>query len=137
LHILLHSLLKKPENMKLIVARILISAVVILFLGWLLPGVEVVSSWKAVIAALVLALINAFIRPVLIFLTLPATIVTLGLFLFVINALMVLLAARWVDGFKVDGFWWALLFSFLLSILNSWLQEWLLAGHEDKQQPFP
>lgn len=123
--------------MKLIVARILISAVVILFLGWLLPGVEVASSWKAVMAALVLSLINAFIRPVLIFLTLPATIVTLGLFLFVINALMVLLAARWVDGFKVDGFWWALLFSFLLSILNSWLQDWLLAGHEDKQQPFP
>lgn len=123
--------------MKLIVARILISAVVILFLGWLLPGVEVASSWKAVMAALVLSLINAFIRPVLIFLTLPATIVTLGLFLFVINALMVLLAARWVDGFKVDGFWWALLFSFLLSILNSWLQGWLLAGHEDKQQPFP
>lgn len=119
--------------MKLIIARILISAVVILFLGWLLPGVEVASSWKAVIAALVLSLINAFIRPVLIFLTLPATIVTLGLFLFVINALMVLLAARWVDGFKVDGFWWALLFSFLLSILNSWLQDWLLAGHEDKQ----
>jgi putative membrane protein len=125
------------ESMKLIIARILISAVVILFLGWLLPGVEVASSWKAVIAALVLSLINAFIRPVLIFLTLPATIVSLGLFLFVINALMVLLAARWVDGFKVDGFWWALLFSFLLSILNSWLQEWLLAGHEDKQQPFP
>jgi len=123
--------------MKLIVARILISAVVILFLGWLLPGVEVASSWKAVMAALVLALINAFIRPVLIFLTLPATIVTLGLFLFVINALMVLLAAKWVNGFKVDGFWWALLFSFLLSILNSWLQDWLLAGHEDKQQPFP
>jgi putative membrane protein len=123
--------------MKIIVARILISAVVILFLGWLLPGVEVASSWKAVMAALVLSLINAFIRPVLIFLTLPATIVTLGLFLFVINALMVLLAARWVDGFKVDGFWWALLFSFLLSILNSWLQDWLLAGHQDKQQPFP
>lgn len=123
--------------MKLIIARILISAVVILFLGWLLPGVEVASSWKAVMAALVLSLINAFIRPVLIFLTLPATIVTLGLFLFVINALMVLLAARWVDGFKVDGFWWALLFSFLLSILNSWLQDWLLAGHEDQQKPFP
>jgi putative membrane protein len=123
--------------MKIIVARILISAVVILFLGWLLPGVEVASSWKAVMAALVLSLINAFIRPVLIFLALPATIVTLGLFLFVINALMVLLAARWVDGFKVDGFWWALLFSFLLSILNSWLQDWLLAGHQDKQQPFP
>ncbi|MCU0395286.1 MAG: phage holin family protein [Chitinophagaceae bacterium] len=118
--------------MKLIVARILISAVVILFLGWLLPGVEVASSWKAVVAALVLSLINAFIRPVLLLLTLPVTVVTLGLFLFVLNALMVLLASKWVEGFQVDGFWWALVFSFLLSILNSWLQGWLLAGHEEK-----
>lgn len=118
--------------MKLIVARILISAVVILFLGWLLPGVEVASSWKAVVAALVLALINAIIRPFLILFTLPVTVVTLGLFLFVINALMVLLASKWVDGFKVDGFWWALLFSFMLSFLNSWLQGWLLAGHKER-----
>lgn len=119
--------------MKLIVARILISAVVILFLSWLLPGVEVASSWKAVIVALVLALINAFIRPILIFLTLPVTVFTLGLFLFVINACMVLLAAKWVPGFQVNGFWWALLFSFLLSMLNSWLQSWVLAGHQQKK----
>jgi len=120
--------------MKLIVARILISAVVIVFLGWLLPGVAVASSWKAIVAACVLALINAFIRPLLILLTLPVTVVTLGLFLFVINACMVLLASNWVDGFSVDGFWWALLFSFLLAILNSWLQGWLLAGHEDRDK---
>ncbi len=116
--------------MKLVVARILISAVVILFLGWLLPGVEVASSWKALVAALVLALINAIIRPVLILLTLPVTIVTLGLFLFVINAFMVLLASKWVEGFRVDGFWWALLFSFLLAILNSWLQNLLLKDYK-------
>lgn len=120
--------------MKLLVARILISAVVILFLGWLLPGVEVDSSWKAVLAALVLSLINAFIRPFLVLLTLPVTIVTLGLFLFVINALTVLLAAKWVPGFSVNGFWWALLFSFLLGILNSWIQGWALAGHEDGER---
>ncbi|HSC54736.1 MAG TPA: phage holin family protein [Phnomibacter sp.] len=116
--------------MKLIVARILLSAVVILFLSWLLPGVSVESSWKAVIAAVVLSLINALIVPGLIILTLPVTIMTLGLFLFVINACMVLLASNWVDGFRVDGFWWALVFSFLMAILNSWLQKWLLAGHE-------
>ena len=121
-------------SMKLLMARILISAVVILFLGWLLPGVEVDSSWKAVVAALVLALINAFIRPFLVLLTLPVTIFTLGLFLFVINALTVLLAAKWVAGFSVNGFWWALLFSFLLGILNSWIQGWALAGQEEKPQ---
>lgn len=119
--------------MKLIVARILISAVVILFLSWLLPGVEVASSWKAVVVALVLSLINAFIRPLLVFLTLPVTVFTLGMFLFVINACMVLLAARWVEGFRVDGFWWALLFSFLLSILNSWVQSWVLSGHQNNR----
>jgi putative membrane protein len=120
--------------MKLIVARILISAVVILFLGWLLPGVEVASSWRALVTALVLSLINALLRPVLVLLTLPVTFFTLGLFLFVINAAMVLLAAKWVEGFEVDGFWWALLFSFLLAILNSWLQGLLLAGHKDSER---
>jgi putative membrane protein len=115
--------------MKLWIARVLISAVVIVFLGWLLPGVEVASSWKALLAAALLSVINAFIRPVLVLLTLPVTVLTLGLFLFVINACMVLLAARWLEGFRVDGFWWALLFSFMLSVLNSWLQGWLLAGH--------
>lgn len=116
--------------MKLYIARILISAVVILFLGWLLPGVEVYGSWQALVAALVLSLINAFLRPVLLVLTFPVTVFTLGLFYFVINALMVLLADAFVDGFSVDGFWWALLFSLLLSALNSWLQGWLLAGQE-------
>jgi putative membrane protein len=120
--------------MKLIIARILISAVVIVFLGWLLPGVVVASSWKAIVAAFVLAFINAIIRPILILLTLPVTVVTLGLFLFVINASMVLLASNWVDGFSVDGFWWALLFSFLLAIINSWLQDWLLAGQEESEK---
>jgi putative membrane protein len=120
--------------MKLIIARILISAVVIVFLGWLLPGVVVASSWKAIVAALVLAIINTLIRPILILLTLPVTVVTLGLFLFVINACMVLLASNWVDGFQVNGFWWALLFSFLLSVLNSLLQGWLLAGHDDRDK---
>jgi putative membrane protein len=116
--------------MKLWIARVLISAVVIVFLGWLLPGVAVASSWKAVVAAVVLSLINSFIKPVLVLLTLPVTIVTLGLFLFVVNALMVLMAANWIDGFRVDGFWWALLFSFLLSVINSWLQGWLLSGQQ-------
>jgi len=85
------------------------------------------------VAAVVLSLINSFIKPILVLLTLPVTIVTLGLFLFVVNALMVLLAANWIDGFRVDGFWWALLFSFLLSIINSWLQGWLLSSHQQEE----
>ena len=120
--------------MKLIIARILISAVSILFLSWLLPGVEVSSSWQAVLAAFVLALVNAFLRPILVILTLPVTVFTLGLFLFVINACMVLLVANWLEGFRVDGFWWALLFSLLLAVVNSWLQGFLLKGHEDEQK---
>jgi putative membrane protein len=116
--------------MNLIILRLLISAVSILVLSWLLPGVEVTNSWQAVLAALVLSLVNVFIRPLLILLTLPVTVFTLGLFLFVINACMVLLVSRWVPGFHVDGFWWALLFSLLLALLNSWLQGFLLKGHE-------
>jgi putative membrane protein len=71
--------------------------------------------------AVVLGLLNIFVKPLLIILTLPITIFTFGLFLFVINALIILLAAKFVNGFRVDGFWWALLFSLLLSILTSFL----------------
>jgi putative membrane protein len=118
--------------MKLIIARLLISALSIALLGWLLPGVHLNGSWEAVLAALVLAVVNALIRPILIVLTLPITVVTLGLFLFVINALMVMLVDNWLDGFSVDGFWWALLFSFLLALLNSILQNVLLKQYEKK-----
>ncbi|HMP94052.1 MAG TPA: phage holin family protein [Phnomibacter sp.] len=120
--------------MHLIILRILISAVSILLLSWLLPGVTVTNSWQAVLAALLLALVNALLRPILILLTLPVTVVTLGLFLFVINAAMVLLVAQWLKGFQVDGFWWALLFSLLLAVLNSWLQGFLLKGHQEENR---
>ncbi len=116
--------------MKLIVAKILISAIVIIFLSWLLPGIEVHGTLQAIIAAFVIALINAILRPILIIITLPVTVVTLGLFLFVINALLVMLAAHWLDGFDVSNFWWALLFSFLLALGSSMLQNILLKGHD-------
>jgi putative membrane protein len=118
--------------MKLIIARLLISALSIALLGWLLPGVHLNGSWEAVLAAVVLAVVNALIRPILIVLTLPITVFTLGLFLFVINALMVMLVDKWLDGFSVDGFWWALLFSFLLALLNSILQNMLLKQYDKK-----
>jgi putative membrane protein len=69
--------------------------------------------------AIALAIINTFIRPVLVFLTIPVTIVTLGFFLLVINALIIMLIGRIIPGFTVDGFWWALLFSVILSIIAS------------------
>lgn len=115
--------------MKLIIARILISAVSVLLLSMLLQGVHVSDSLHAVFVALLLAFLNATLRPLLILLTFPVTVVTLGLFLFVINALIILLASKWIPGFSVDGFWWALLFSFLLAIFNSFFQDILLKGH--------
>lgn len=103
--------------------RWLINAVTIFVAAYILPGVEISSFGAALIVALVLAVVNVMVKPLLIVLTLPATILSLGLFLFVINALMVLLVDRLVDGFHVSGFWWALLFSVCLSILNAVLKE--------------
>lgn len=97
----------------------LISALVILSAAYILPGVHVASFMTALVAALFLGIINAIIKPILIILTLPITILTLGLFTLVINALLVLLVAKIVPGFKVDGFWWALLFGLILSVANS------------------
>ena len=71
------------------------------------------------VVALVLSLVNIFIKPLLILLTIPVTLVTLGLFLLAINALMILLTDYFVNGFEVNGFWWALLFSLILSLFNS------------------
>jgi putative membrane protein len=102
-----------------IILRIIISAVVAFALSYLLSGVHMQSFVTALILAVVLGLLNLFVKPLLIILTLPITIFTFGLFLFVINALIILLAAKFVTGFRVDGFWWALLFSLLLSVLTS------------------
>jgi len=105
-----------------IIVRILVSAVVAFGLSYLLKaGVHIDTFWTAVVLAIVLAVLNAIIKPILIILTFPITILTFGLFLLVINAAMILLASKFVDGFKIDGFWWALLFSLLLSILTSLL----------------
>ncbi len=104
-----------------IVLRILISAIVAFALSYILSGVHIQSFITALILAIVLGVLNLFVKPILVILTLPITIFTFGLFLFVINALIILLAAKFVNGFRVDGFWWALLFSLLLSILTSFL----------------
>ena len=91
----------------------------ILASAYLLPGVYVESFWVALILAVVLGILNAILKPILLILTLPVNILTLGLFTFVLNALLIMLAANIVNGFKVDSFWWALLFSIILSVISS------------------
>lgn len=108
--------------------RIIISALVAFGLSYILKGVHIDGFMTAIIVAVVLAVLNALVKPILILLTLPITIITLGLFLFVINALIILLCDKLIDGFSVDGFWWALLFSILLSIVSSILYS---AGKKD------
>ena|SRR2546428_10469119 len=105
------------------IIRLFITALVAFGLTYILPGVHINSFATAFILAVVLAILNIIIKPLLIIFTLPITIITLGLFLFVINACIILFADKLIDGFTVDGFWWALLFSLLLSIVTSVLDE--------------
>ncbi len=90
---------------------------------FILPGVRLDGVFAALVTAIILGFVNGFLRPVLFIFTLPLTILTLGLFTFVLNALMVLLAAAIVPGFHVFGFWWAVLFSLILSIVVFFLGE--------------
>lgn len=104
--------------MKLIL-RILLSALAVVILAKILPGVGVDSYTTAIIVAIVLSLLNFIVKPLLIILTLPVTILTFGLFLLIINALIILIADSLIDGFSVNNIWWALLFSLLLTFLQS------------------
>lgn len=99
----------------------LISALAIIVTAYLLPGVKIEGFLTALVTAVVLGIINSILKPVLLFLTLPINILTLGLLTFIINALLVLLASQIVPGFIVDGFWWALAFSVVLSVINTLL----------------
>ena len=99
--------------------KLILTALAVIVLANLLPGVTVDGYGTALTVAVVIAILNMFVRPLLIFFTLPATIVTLGLFLFVINAAIILLADNLISGFAVSGFLVALIFSILLSIFRS------------------
>ena len=96
----------------------LASTLVIIIASYILPGVHVAGFSSALWVALVLGIFNAVLKPILIILTLPITILTLGLFTLVINAILILLAAKIVPGFQVDGFFWAILFSLVVSLIN-------------------
>lgn len=110
-----------------IIIKLLLNAAAVFILANVLPGVKVDGYWGALLVALVLSILNIIVKPILVLFTLPVTILTLGLFLLIINALIILLADGLIDGFTVSSFWWALIFSILLSILQSALHTLLKA----------
>ncbi len=116
--------------MKLIL-KLLLNALAVVILSYILPGVGVDSITIAILVALVLSILNFLVKPILVILTLPITILTLGLFLLIINAIIILIAAHFISGFQVSSIWWALIFSLLLSFLQSILHSIL---KEDKKK---
>ena len=102
-----------------ILLRLLTTALLVMIFSYLMKGVVVDEFTTALTVAVVLALLNFFVKPLLVLFTLPVTIFTLGLFLLVINAFIVMLCDHFIDGFRIDSFWTALLFSVLLSISQS------------------
>ncbi|MCB7482429.1 phage holin family protein [Christiangramia sediminis] len=101
------------------ILRLLLTALVVVLLAKLLPGVSVDGYLTAIIVAVVLALLNFIVKPILVLLTLPVTVLTLGLFLLIINAIIIFLADGFVSGFDVDGWFIAIIFSLLLSLVQS------------------
>jgi putative membrane protein len=102
-----------------IIIRFLLNGLAVFLAAYLLPGVDVDGYGTALLVALIISIANVIVKPVLVILTIPITVLTLGLFLLVINAIIILLVDYLVSDFYVNGFWWALLFSLILSIFNS------------------
>ncbi len=101
------------------IIRFLLTGLAVLLTAYLLPGVHVENYGYALLVAVVLSIANVIVKPILIIFTIPLTVVTLGLFLLVINAIIILIVDYFVPGFNVDDFWWALAFSLILSVFNS------------------
>lgn len=102
------------------IIKLLLTALAAFFAAKLTPGVNITSYWTAILLAIVLGLLDVFVKPILEFISIPVTIVTLGLFLLVINALIIMLASWIINSFQVSGFWSAMLYSIIFSIV-SWL----------------
>ena len=122
------------------VVRTVLTSLAVLAAAWILPGVAVHSYWAAIGAAVVIGLLDNVVRPGIVVATLPLTMCSMGCFLFVINALIILLASWVIRGFDVNGFWNALLFSFLLTIFNYLLEapnRWLQRGTFREGEPQP
>jgi len=107
------------------ILRLLFNALGLILIAEFISGITVVGIYPAIIAAIVLGVLNIVIKPILLILTLPITIVTLGLFAFVINASLFLFAASFIEGFSVDNFWYALLGSVLMSIISTIGNRWI------------
>jgi putative membrane protein len=101
------------------IIKFFLTGLAVLLTAYLLPGVHVENYGQALLVALVLSIANVIVKPILILFTIPLTVLSLGLFLLVINALIILMVDYFVPGFSVDGFWWALAFSLILSVFNS------------------
>lgn len=101
------------------IASLLITSIIIFLLGNILPNAEISDYFSAILVAFVLSILNVLVKPVLEIISIPITILTLGLFMFVINAAIILLADELVDGFEINGFFGALLFSLCLSVVQS------------------
>jgi len=110
---------RHKDNSGDLLRNLLITTISIFAVSYVLSGIQIESIWTAVILAVVLAVLNVTLKPFLILITIPITIITLGLFLLVINVLVLYVAAALIDGFHIAGFWWALAFSFLVSFVNS------------------
>lgn len=100
---------------------LVLNAVAVVITAYLLPGVQVQSFLTAIVVAVVLGLVNAVLKPILFILTLPVNILTLGLFTFILNGIIILLVSAVVPGFRVNGLLWAILFSIILSLINGFI----------------
>ena len=108
------------------IIKLIITSILVVVISHFLAGVYVENFVTALLVAIVLGFLNVFFKPLLIFLTIPVTILTLGFFLLIINALIIIAADTIVDGFTVDGFWSAFIFSLILSICQSFLNKLLI-----------
>lgn len=100
------------------VVNLLITGLAVYLSASLLPGIRIQNYWHAIILAAVIGILNAVLKPIFIFLTLPVTLLTLGLFTFVIDAVIIMLASKLISSFKVKSFWWAMLFSIMVSCIT-------------------
>jgi len=112
-------------------ARLVLNGLAIIIAAWLLPGIHITSTLSALLAGVILGFVNAIVRPVLFFLTLPLTLLTLGLFIFVLNAICFALTAWLVPGFSIDGFFSALFGALLVSVV-SWILNGLVVGRRER-----
>lgn len=107
-----------------LLTRLVVSSLAVFVADWLLPGVTIDSFTTAIGVAIVLGILNATLKPLLIIVTIPLTFLSLGLFLLIINAIIIGVADQWVDGMHVSNTWTAILFSFLISTISSWMYKW-------------